>query len=153
MNMRNVIRNQKGQTIVEAIVGFGLITMVGLTFVGGMVSLRNTTKNTLLLSSTDKQVNDIAENIKSGVENYQINYDSDRSVSELLNPDTLPMAWDNGKVALRKDCSTCAGTYGYVIQPYPEFRGLYKVTLRVTHKSWIEKGEAFKDYHFVVSAK
>lgn len=150
---KHTLNNQKGQTIVEAIVGFGLITLVGLTFVGGMVTLRNTTKSTILLSATDKQVNDIAENIKAGVENYQINYDSERSVSELLNPATLPMAWDNGKVALRKDCDTCPGTYGYVIQPYPEYRGLYKVTLRVTHRSWIDKGEAFKDYHFVVSAK
>lgn len=146
-------QNQKGQTIVEALIGLGLISMVGLTFVGGMVSLRNTTKNTLVMSSTDKQVNDIAENIKSGVENYQVNFNSEKSVSEILNPDSLPMAWDNGKVALRSECKTCAGTYGYVIQPYPEYRGLYKVTLRVTHKSWIEKGEAFKDYHFVVSAK
>lgn len=153
MKPKSFVGNNKGQTIVEALVGFGLITMVGFTFVGGMVSLRNTTKQTVILSATDKQVNDIAENIKSGVENYQVNFDSSKSTSELLNPKNLPMAWDNGKVALRDECPTCAGTYGFVIQPNETYKGLYQVTLRVTHKSWIEKGEAYRDYSFVVSAK
>jgi len=147
------LRNQQGQTIVEALVGFGLIAIVGFAFVGGMVSLRNTTRSTVVLSSSEKQISDIAENIKAGVENYQVNFNYDKSASSLLKPDDLPMAWDNGIVALRSECPECAGTYGYTIQPYEEYRGLYKVTLRMTHKSWIEKGEPFRDYIFVMSAK
>ncbi len=152
MDCKN-LRNQRGQTIVEALVGFGLIAIVGFAFVGGMVSLRNTTRSTVVLSSSEKQISDIAENIKAGVENYQVNFNYDKSASSLLKPDDLPMAWDNGIVALRSECPECAGTYGYTIQPYEEYRGLYKVTLRMTHKSWIEKGEPFRDYIFVMSAK
>lgn len=152
MDCKN-LRNQQGQTIVEALVGFGLIAIVGFAFVGGMVSLRNTTRSTVVLSSSEKQISDIAENIKAGVENYQVNFNYDKSASSLLKPDDLPMAWDNGIVALRSECPECAGTYGYTIQPYEEYRGLYKVTLRMTHKSWIEKGEPFRDYIFVMSAK
>lgn len=152
-SMTSRIQNNKGQTIVEALVGFGLITIVGFAFTGGLVSLRNTTRNTVEVSATDKQVNDIAENIKSGVENYQVNFNYDESVSSALAPESLPMAWDNGISVPKDQCEGCAGRYGYTIQPYEAYRGLYKVTLRMTHTSWKEKNESFRDYVFVVSAK
>ncbi|MEK2645688.1 hypothetical protein [Bdellovibrio sp. BCCA] len=148
-----MILNNRGQTIVESLVGLGLIAIVGSAFIGGMVSLRNTSRSTVVMSSSEKQIADIAENIKSGVENYQVNFNYKTAAGEMLAPDSLPMAWDNGKVALREDCPDCAGTYGYVIQPYESYRGLYKVTLRMTHKMWAAKGEPYKDYIFVVSAK
>jgi type II secretory pathway pseudopilin PulG len=147
------IQSNRGQTIVEALVGFALIGIVGMAFVGGLVSLRNTTKNTMVMSSSEKQISDIAENIKSGVENYQINFNYDASIGETLEVAKLPMAWDNGIIAQRSECQECAGTFGYTIQPYESFRGLYKVTLRMTHTSWAAKGEPFRDYIFVVSAK
>ncbi|MGZ3771289.1 MAG: hypothetical protein ACXVCP_14775 [Bdellovibrio sp.] len=145
------MKNRAGQSILETIIAAALISVVGLAFVGGIIAMRKTTKTTVILSSTEKQIADIAENIKSGVENYQVNFDySDDSLAEVLDPDKLPMAWDNGVSVPRKDCDSCAGTFGYTIQPYESFRGLYKVTLRMTHKSWSEK---YRDYIFVVSAK
>lgn len=153
MKTMNVLQNNRGQTIVESLVGFALIGIVGMVFVGGMVSLRNTTRQTVVLSSSEKQIKDIADNIKAGVENYQVNFNYDTSVADSLDIRKLPMGWDNGVVAPRDQCTGCAGTYGYVIQPYEAFRGLYKVTLRMTHKAWTEKGETFRDYVFVVSAK
>ncbi len=150
---KDFIGNQHGQTLVEAIIGFALITVVGLAFTGGMVSLRNTTKHTVLMSTTEKQISDIAENIKAGVENYQVNFVPDSAGEDPLDLDKLPMAWDNGVSMPKDDCETCAGRYGYTIQQYNNFRGLYKVTLRMTHTSWAAKGEKSRDYIFVVSAK
>lgn len=145
------VKNIQGQTILETLIGSALIAIVGLAFVGGIIALRNTAKQTLVLSSTEKQIADIAENIKAGVENYQVNFDySEESLAAALDPEKLPMAWDNGISVQRKDCETCSGTFGYTIQPYEAYRGLYKVTLRMTHKSWPEK---FRDYIFVMSAK
>lgn len=148
-----MILNNRGQTIVESIIGFALISIVGFAFVGGMVSLRNTTRNTVVMSASEKQISEIAENIKAGVENYQINFKFDEGTSDVLAPDNLPMAWDNGIVSLRSDCPQCAGTYGYTIQPYEEYRGLYKLTLRMTHRAWQQAGEEYRDYFFVMSAK
>lgn len=149
----NTISNTKGQTIVEAIVGLGLLTVVGFTFTGGMMSLRNSTKSAVLLSSTERQINDIAENIKAGVENYQVNFDYKTGTKESLNVETLPMAWDNGIITTRDKCPKCPGTYGFVIQPMEQYRGLYQVTMRLTHEAWKKNNEAFRDYTFVVSAK
>lgn len=145
--------NNQGTTIVEAMVGFGLVAAMGAAFVGGMVALRNTTRDTVLMSESERQVNDIAENIKAGVESYQVNFNYDLNANEALEVAKLPMAWDSGVVAPKKMCQECAGTYGYIIQPYEDYRGLYKVTLRMTHRTWISKGEPFRDYNFIVSAK
>lgn len=153
--MRNFLKaNNRGQSVIEVLVGMGLLTIIGSAFISGMVSMRKLSKGTVVISATDKQVNDIAENIKAGVENYQINFKYQDGTSEVLKLSNLPMAWDIGKVAPKsKDTETWGGTYGYTIQPYEAYRGLYKVTLRMTYKAWADNGEKYRDYTFVVSAK
>ncbi|WP_413587404.1 type IV pilus modification PilV family protein [Bdellovibrio sp. HCB274] len=152
MMKKTNIQNNHGQTIIEALVALGLISVIGLTFAGGMSNLYKTSQASLMAGSTDRQVNDIAENIKAGVQDYQVNFNYDQTkIDDFLPPDNLPMLWDVGRVAERGNCDTCQGSYGYIIQPYELYRGLYLVTLRMTHKSW--KSEKFRDYTFVVSAK
>ncbi|WP_413561275.1 type IV pilus modification PilV family protein [Bdellovibrio sp. HCB209] len=152
MKRAEYFKSQKGQSIVEALIALGMMSVIGFTFVGGLTSLRKLSTNSLLSSATDRQVADISENIKAGVQDYQINFNySPEEVNEILKVSNLPMAWDVGRVAAKADCPTCGGTYGYIIQPYEKYRGLYLVTLRMTHKSWV--GETHRDYNFVVSAK
>jgi hypothetical protein len=152
MMKRSLLKQSKGQSIVESLVALGLISVIGMTFASGLISLRNTSKKSLMSSSTDRQIADIAENIKSGVQDYQVNFDYDQThIDDYLPINNLPMQWDVGKVAAKGNCKTCEGTYGYIIQPYEKYRGLYLVTLRMTHKSWLP--EKFRDYTFVVSAK
>lgn len=145
--------NKKGFTLIEGLVTMGLLSVMTLVFIGGVHSLKNAFKSTQLISSTDKQVQDIAENIKAGLENYQINFDFDSDANSQLDISNLPMAWDEKKVGSRADCPNCAGSYGYYIQPLEEFRGLYRVTLRMTHKTWVAAGESYRDYVFVVGVK
>ncbi|QDK45293.1 hypothetical protein DOM22_09075 [Bdellovibrio sp. ZAP7] len=145
--------NSRGQTIVESLVALGLISFIGLIFFGGLVQLRKTTSDSLLDSATDRQIADIAENIKAGVQKYQVNFNLDKAALEtLLKPENLPMVWDVGVVAEKGQCDRCQGTYGYVIQPFDKYRGLYMVTLRLSHKSWLPH-ETYRDYNFIVSAK
>ncbi len=145
--------NNQGQTIVESLVALGLISMIGLIFFGGLVQLRKTTTDSLRDSATDRQIADIAENIKAGVQKYQVNFNLDKaSVEYFMKPEELPMAWDVGVVAEKSQCEKCQGRYGYMIQPYDKYRGLYLVTLRLTHTSWLPS-EPYRDYNFLVSAK
>lgn len=146
----NIKLNNKGQSILESLVGLGLIVVVGFALVSGIIALRKTSKSTVNLSATERQINDIAENIKAGVENYQVNYNYKDDIDVLLNPKDLPMRWDIGVAVPKVQCPDCYGSFGYVIVPYEKFRGLYKVTLRMTHKNW---SEPYRDYVFVVSAK
>lgn len=149
--MKTLLRwNNKGQSILESLIGLGLIVVVGFALISGVLALRKTTKGTVNLSATERQINDIAENIKAGVENYQVNYNYKDDIDTLLNPKDLPMRWDIGVAVPKAQCPDCYGSFGYVIVPYEKFRGLYKVTLRMTHKNWTEP---YRDYVFVVSAK
>lgn len=154
----NMLKNRSGQTIIESLIGAAILGIMFLILVSGLSALRQGSRNNLVLSSSENQINNIADNIKSGIENYQINYNYDSvgssaNLDKALDPLNLPMAWDANHDALKADCSSCPGTYGYIIQPLEAYRGLYQVTLRMTHKDWEEKGEHFRDYIFMVSTK
>ena len=73
-----------------------------------------------------------------------------QNVEQALAVGTLPMAWDIGIATGKAKCAQCAGRYGFVIQPYSAYPGLYIVTLRMTHASW---KVPYRDYEFVVSVK
>ncbi|MBS1971629.1 MAG: prepilin-type N-terminal cleavage/methylation domain-containing protein [Bdellovibrionales bacterium] len=147
------LNNQSGYTFIEVLLSLGLLSIVMFAFIGGFISLKGSSRDSLVLSSSERQVDDIAENIKASIENYQVNFNYKTGKETALTLDNLPMAWDIGVLSTRAECPDCAGTYGYIIQPLEQFRGLYQVTLRMTHKSWAVKGEKYRDYVFVVSAK
>ncbi|WP_413287574.1 type IV pilus modification PilV family protein [Bdellovibrio sp. HCB337] len=151
--MKTAVGNQQGYSLLEVLLAMGLLSIVSFSFVGGLISLKGNTRDSLILSSSERQVDDVAENIKAGIENYQVNFNYKDGRGEALSLDNLPMAWDIGVLTTRIECPDCAGTYGYIIQPMEQFRGLYLVTLRMTHKSWTARGEQYRDYNFVVSAK
>lgn len=160
--MKQILRNQKGLSILEVLIGFAMIALVGSFFVSGMVGLRKVAKDSGTKNSIYKQINDVIESIRPNVKMYQVNYfTSDEERERALAVDKLPMAWGNGVIADKKDCAACPGRYGFVIQAYPNMRGLYLVTLRMTHKDWMTDdsngaGKAvanFVDYQFVVNAQ
>lgn len=151
--MKKALKDTQGFTLLEVLLALGILVVVSFAFVGGLASLKGNSRESLLLSSSSRQVDDVAENIKAGIENYQINFNYHDGKVKALKLESLPMAWDIGILTTREQCPDCAGTYGYLIQPLEKFRGLYIVTLRMTHKMWKAKGETYRDYSFVVSAK
>lgn len=153
MKSKQVLFNNRGQTLAEALVGLALLSIVFAIFTRAHESLNKMVTSTYTSSETDRLVNEVAENIRTGFENYQINFGSDDQVQQSLNVNSLPMAWGVGTITTASKCADCPGRYGYVIQPISSSPGLFQVTLRLTHKSWIEKGEQSRDYVFVVSAK
>jgi hypothetical protein len=93
----------------------------------------------------------VIENMRSAIENFQITYDATPTQKEAsLKVENLPVAWSLDLTAPVVDCLKCPGRLGYTIQPFDGMRGLYLVTVRVTHTDWTE---AYRDYEFVVGAK
>ncbi|KYG61763.1 hypothetical protein ACLWBD_11970 [Bdellovibrio sp. HCB117] len=163
--MMSQLKNQKGISILESLLGMAMITLVGSFFISGTINMRKVAKESGTKNSLYKQINDVIENIRPNVRMYQINYStSDKSRSEALALDKLPMAWGNGKILPAKECSECPGRYGFVVQASPEFKGLYLVTVRMSHKDWSQaQGDGslpsnpanygFQDYQFVVNSQ
>lgn len=160
--MMKTLTNNKGLALLEVLLGFAMIALVGSFFVSGIVGLRKVAKDSGTKNSIYKQINDVIESVRPNVKMYQVNYfNSDEERERALAVTKLPMAWGNGVIADAKDCSACPGRYGFVIQAYPNMKGLYLVTLRMTHKDWEtieEKGSGqkktnFVDYQFVVNSQ
>jgi hypothetical protein len=142
--------NRRGISVIEGLVALAIVLVTASAFVGGVSQIQKITRNTFVLSASERQIHSIAENIKAGVDSYQINFDSAVDIDTALPADNLPMAWSNTMAGTRASCAQCPGTYGYVIQPLSDYRGLYQVTLRMTNTAWTEP---YRDYVFVVSGK
>lgn len=161
--MKNLARNQQGMSILEVLLGLAMITLVGSFFISGILSMKKVATDSGTKNSLYKQINDVIENIRPNVRMYQINYfTTDREREEALNPEKLPMAWGNGMMSTKEQCPGCPGRYGFVIQAYPGMKGLYLVTVRLTHKDWAQSveggtkagpGYGYVDYQFVVNAQ
>lgn len=156
----------KGFSILEAMLGLAMLTLVGSFFISGITGMRKVAKDSGTKNSLYKQINDVIENIRPNVRMYQITYGtSDEERDRLLAVDKLPMAWGNGSLSTAEKCPSCPGRYGYVIQAYPSIKGLYIVTVRMSHKDWAQGQETqdgtptavgsygYLDYQFVVNAQ
>ncbi|WII72309.1 hypothetical protein QJS83_00315 [Bdellovibrio sp. 22V] len=151
-------------SIIEALLGMAMITLVGSFFISGTLSMRKVAKESGTKNSVYKQINDVIENIRPNVRMYQINYyPTDEARNAALALDKLPMAWGNGTISTVEKCKACPGRYGFVIQAYPGMKGLYLVTVRLSHKEWSQGNESakdagansygFVDYQFVVNSQ
>ncbi|MEK2646138.1 hypothetical protein [Bdellovibrio sp. BCCA] len=164
MKKTSLLKNNKGISIIESLLGLAMITLVGSFFISGVLGMKKIAKDSGTKNSVYKQINDVIENIRPNVRMYQINYvQTDEERNNALALDKLPMAWGNGKLEPKETCPGCPGRYGFVIQAYPGIKGLYLVTVRLSHKDWEGssdskggKGESsfgFVDYQFVVNSQ
>lgn len=150
---------EQGFTLVENLVALGILAIICAGLFGGMVIMQKLSTTSRMMSASDKQISDIADNIRVALESHQIDFgrvvkgDAEsniETINSVLDPSRLPMAWDVGVTGTAKDCPQCKGRYGFVIQPFERFPGLYLVTLRMTNQSW---SVPYRDYQFVVSAR
>lgn len=147
-----MIKCNRGFTLIESLIGIGLLTILILMSITSIQQVKRLSQSVNTSESSDKQILQIIENVRSNMSSFKSTYDyySEDSANNLLTFDKLAMAWDdktNTTVAL---CPTCKGRYGYVLQPYEQFRGLSILTLKISHQNW---GSESKTYKFLVTAK
>lgn len=159
--MMKQVKNQKGFSIVEALLGLAMIGLVGSFFISGFLSMKKLSVQSGTKNALYKQINDVIENVRPNIRMYQVNYSSDENEKDkALALNNLPMAWGNGFISTAKKCGSCPGRFGYIIQSYPGMKGLYLVTIRMSHKDWAQTTDVtdpsqygFYDYQFVVNAQ
>ena len=100
-------RGQKGFTLLEIMFSLGILVLGIYLIVEGINQMDVSSKETRLLSSTERTINAIADNIRTSLGSYQITYDSSTVAKEnLLGLATLPMAWGPGTVMPVSKCSS-----------------------------------------------
>lgn len=160
--------NNKGFTIMEAIVGIGLLGIVMVTATQGYDYIKASQAKMVTMNTTENRVSEIIQTVKANISQQIISFpasvarDGTTAGSSSENGDTLvnsyiesvlssnlPMAWSMNTDAKVSECSTCPGRYGYVITAIPGYGGLYLVSIRFTHTEWGDN--ASKSFSFVVS--
>jgi prepilin-type N-terminal cleavage/methylation domain-containing protein len=149
--------NEDGMTLLEIMFALAVLGLGAYLTIEGVSQMRDMSKTTLNMSSTERQITMIVDNIRTSLGQYQINYDSTPEAKQTaLDLAKLPMEWDPGvERPVTADClankqKCLGGRYGFVVQPLDDPRGLYSVTLRMTHREW---REPFRDYEFLVTVQ
>lgn len=121
------------------------------TVASGLRAMKEVSGQSLTRNTLDKRIMQLVEGIRDGIQLHQVDYNYTlENADKKLATNSLPMAWNNETVKEAKDCQSCPGRYGFLIQPFDSMPGLYRVTVRFTHSQWKER---YKDYKFIVSVK
>lgn len=153
--MKTLIRSQKGLGMVEVLMGFALAG-VGAFIILNAVDFLGEKKAIVDKSATmENLMTGLMESVRSNIAMEKVDFQSE----DFLNHTTyeavensLKLCWVNDGIIPVEEYPGCPGKLGYVVAPMKagnmEFRGLYKVTVRLTHKE-LFPGQ-FKQYDFIV---
>lgn len=153
--MKTLFKSEKGVGMVEVLMGFALagvgafIILNAVDYLGEKKSIVD--KN----ASMENLLTGLMESIRSNIVMEKVDFEAD----EFLNHTTyeaveesLKLCWVNDGLLPKEEYPDCPGKIGYVVTPMKagnmEFRGLFKVTIRLTHKE-LFPGQ-FKQYEFIV---
>jgi hypothetical protein len=156
--------NNKGFTIMEAIVGIGLLGIVMVTGTQGYDYIKQSQTKMVTMNTTENRVSEIIQTVKANISQQIISFPASASSTtgssaesgdtlvtnyiESVLGSNLPMAWSLNTDSTAAECASCPGRYGYVITAIPGYGGLYLVSIRFTHTDW---GDTPKKFSFVVS--
>lgn len=141
--------NSRGFTLVEILVTAVILGVVAMAAAEGLRVIFRYTAQTKDARNRDRIVVSLLQNVTENISNMQKSYDPDPQIkANLLNPDKLPLAWDQGQVVEAASCPNCAGRVGFFIEALSSTRGISRLTVRITHKSLIK---GYQDYVFIVS--
>ncbi len=162
MKFKNLL-SAKGVTLMEAIVASAVLVTMALALSSLFLQEQKGLKQLSGTSSKESIIQNFIFDMIESIAHQQINYRDSQEVNEegkkftdiRLDPKNLQFVWDEGRIARPQDCPACKGRLGFIIQPLTGFRGLYLVTLRVTHPTLISNkdGLGFADYQMVVRDK
>lgn len=147
-----MIKNNRGFSFVEVSVGAAILGIALVAFIGSSNFFNKRTKDSQESILISNYVSGIYNSIQSNLDLYQVTYDSkefyDTTSPEKLQ-EKLPLGWDSTQISKKETCNGCPGRMGYIIEPISGYRGLYKLTVRVTHP----KIEGFRDYTMILVGK
>ena len=136
--MKKLIRNQKGVTLIEVVIGGALLATVLTLFINSGRMSSDLVENVELQTILGKNIQTYIESITSNIGYYQIDFEdvanfTEEEDSEKLS-ELLPLAWNKRVITEIELCDKCPGRLGFVVIPLSnEYRGLFKVIFKATH--------------------
>lgn len=154
--MKKILRNALGVGMIEIFIGFALIGTASYLVLNGMDFLNNKKSEADKTASIEYMISGLVESIRANINMEKIDFQAEEKFLNKYNLDevkaSLKMCWVNDGILPGESYPDCPGKIGYVITPLKtgplELRGLYKVTVRLTHDQ-LYPGR-FKQYEFIV---
>lgn len=136
------LKNDSGFTLIETLISGLLLAATAGVSVSLVNQIKNSSTKATDISQKGRVVDEIVESVQNNPMKYAFNYNSDpmdstsgKQLEKFLPADKLPFGFNGNGVVDGKTChenqGSCQGTFGVVIQPASNFRGLYVVHLRV----------------------
>ncbi len=153
--MKNIFKNQHGMSLIEIMIGFGLLAVGSFIIINGVDYIEK--KKVVVEDETyvENMILNLVESIRSNIHMEKIDFAPDKflkntAVTDIHN--SLKLCWGKEGVIPLDKFPSCPGRIGYVITPLKigpvEKRGLYRVTIRLTHS--VKYPQTHKEYQFVV---
>jgi hypothetical protein len=153
--MKTFMQNQKGFGLLETMVGFALlgagayIVLEGIDFIGDKKDVIDRS------ASQEAVVSGLVESIRANIHMEKVDFSADEFIGNTTYEkvhESLNLCWVNDGIVPAEVYPKCPGRIGYVVTPLKmgglELRGLYKITLRMTHQELFPG--TFKQYEFIV---
>lgn len=149
------ILNAAGIGLVEVMLGFGLIGAGAFVILNGVDFISEKKSIVDRRASMEGGVRGLVESIRANIAMEKVDFNGEDFLSKTTLPEVteqLKLCWYKDGIIPIEQFPNCPGRIGYVITTLKtgplDLRGLYKVTIRLTHSELIP-GE-FKQYEFVV---
>ena len=84
-----MIKSNQGYTLIESLIGIGLLTILILMSITSIQQVKKLSQNVTTSESSDKQILQIIENVRSNMSSFKSTYDyySEESANNLLTFD------------------------------------------------------------------
>ncbi|HLT22726.1 MAG TPA: hypothetical protein VKZ84_04755 [Bacteriovoracaceae bacterium] len=154
-SLRKLINSEKGLSLIEVITGFAIAGSGAFLILNGLDFLERRKSSMDKSANQEAIVSGLVESIRSNIAMEKIDFNPKpfleaREIEELLP--FLKLCWLDGGTVPLEEFPNCQGKLGYVVYPLKignlEYRGMYKVTIKITHETLIP-GQ-FKQYDFIV---
>lgn len=152
------LRNREGMTLIELLMASAAFSILATAMLAGLSYIFRNQRRVREMTTEDRMVSSLIANIRANLSLYQTNFTPANSadangkpyVDDILKD--LPIAFSDDVFLPAKECASCPGRMGFVLQPYSNMPNLYKLTMRITHTELYGKG-VVREYNFIASFK
>ncbi len=151
--------NERGFTLVEAIVAGGLLCIGALLITGAMASFYSNFGHTQSKSAQEKQLTNLISKIQIEAAKLNLNFDTSKTMDKDVT--TFPFYWSNDvdflseteclKVYTQIKKCPLIGRLNYMVSPISDQPGLFDVLIYISHPQ-LSAGAVF-EYKYVLAVK
>lgn len=154
--MNKILKSTLGFGFVEILVSFALLGVASYAIFTGIDYITSSKSAVDQSVSLGNMIMSVVESVRANIIFEKIDFQAEQTFLNNTTyqavKDSLKMRFTKDGILSEADCPNCAGRIGYVVTPYKvgnlEMRGLYKVTIRMTHDELFPNN--FQNYEFIV---